>query len=388
VNRSTGEPEPGETGEILPYRRNRRKPNSRPAKHDTQRMVAKGNDRLLLAKRFINFYNEGDLAACKDLLAANISPNCYIELVPLGIVVRKLSTLFALLDAVVNSFPDGLLYASDTTINHEAALHTRFKFTGVQVLDFTETLLREIVTKEESTLCFPCARPDDPSTGGRKKGSMSSVSSQDRSSPVSDMDESRSQDSSGDEEQQMSGRNVSNNSSTTSSKRGKNASSSVESEPGVYAQFCPAGSSGATALSAAVDSFQYQQVPELQMYPHGASMMMTATTAYASSVGGGIYVSNGQEGYYVQQQQQQQQSVAGVDGVEDADADGNDRFLALTRVIEQDIAEHLQQPLLLSSNQLTVVRPNSVEFVGIVELRLDLDFAVKSIVMNRSQVPS
>jgi hypothetical protein len=351
--RSNGDQEAGETGEYLPYRRQRRKPNSRPsAKNDPNRLVVSDNERLLLIKRFIDLYNEGDLVGCKDFLTENIPYDCYVEIASLGIVVRKLPTLFTLMDAVVNSFPDGLLLASDTTINHEAAVHTRFKFNGVQVLDFTETLLREIVAKEEAeAFCFPCG--PGSANGFDSARSSSMVGSVGGSGP-----------SEGESEEAASSGSVNNGT------QGINLMS-LSTE---YSRF-PSFSSSAHSVA--------QDSPRPGAINHNA-LMMPVNSSSAMYVPSAFHPSelNG-DGQYMAE------SRFGVDDDEDEDAvdDGyvdNDRFLTLTRVIEQDIAEQLQQPLLLSSNQLTLVRPNSVEFVGVIEMLLNSDFSVKSIVINRS----
>lgn len=91
---------------------------------------------LLLVKRLMDAFNEGSVVAIRALIESEISPTCEIHLLPLGIYLTGCGECIELMIALLDIFPNSYFCTSDTTIDDEGQVTTRFEFIGSKLFPF------------------------------------------------------------------------------------------------------------------------------------------------------------------------------------------------------------------------------------------------------------
>lgn len=99
--------------------------------------VAKINEvspeRLVATKRIINAYNAGDIEGIKDIIYDASVTLCEIYFSSLTHVFIGKAALYSLWESLFEAFPNGVFRTSDTVINENKQVHTKFLFTGTKI---------------------------------------------------------------------------------------------------------------------------------------------------------------------------------------------------------------------------------------------------------------
>ena len=153
------------------------KANNQPPKPNLQRGLEKHTTHLitrnlLASRRIIDKYNVGDLAGILSIIEDAATIDCDVCIFPLNQHVKGRLALVEVWEAMHEAFPDGVFRASDTTINDEGELTTRFIFSGARQFNIRMSKGRS----EIGEISAPRTN-DVPRIGSNTKGTDSVVSS-------------------------------------------------------------------------------------------------------------------------------------------------------------------------------------------------------------------
>ena len=130
------------------------KANIQPPKPNLQRGLEKHTTplitrNLLASRRIIDKFNVGDLAGILSIIEDAATIDCDVCIFPLNQHVKGRLALVEVWEAMYEAFPDGVFRASDTTINDEGELTTRFIFSGARQFNIRMSKGRSIDNRSE-----------------------------------------------------------------------------------------------------------------------------------------------------------------------------------------------------------------------------------------------
>jgi predicted ester cyclase len=131
--------EEGEEVNELPYvriskRHDSSKKNRAPRGSLQNAVICEVNpDRLTATKRIINAYNSGDIEAIKDIIYECTVGLCEIYFSSLTHVFIGKAALFSLWVSLFEAFPNGIFRTSDSVINENKQVYTKFLFNGTKI---------------------------------------------------------------------------------------------------------------------------------------------------------------------------------------------------------------------------------------------------------------
>ena len=142
------------------------KPNIRrgPEKYDTN-FISRN---LLASRRIIDKYNVGDLQGILDIIEDAATIDCDVCIFPLNQHVKGRLALVEVWEAMYEAYPDGVFRASDTTINDEGELTTRFTFTGAR--QFNIRMSKDKDCESRSDTSETASKSDTSSVGSTTEG--------------------------------------------------------------------------------------------------------------------------------------------------------------------------------------------------------------------------
>lgn len=158
------------------------KANNQPPKPNIQRGLEKHTTRLitrnlLASRRIIDKYNVGDLAGILSIIEDAATIDCDVCIFPLNQHVKGRLALVEVWEAMHEAFPDGVFRASDTTINDEGELTTRFIFSGARQFNIRMSKGKSIDNRSEIGEISAPRTNDVPRIGSNTEGIDSLVSS-------------------------------------------------------------------------------------------------------------------------------------------------------------------------------------------------------------------
>lgn len=158
------------------------KANIQPPKPNLQRGLEKHTTHLitrnlLASRRIIDKFNVGDLAGILSIIEDAATIDCDVCIFPLNQHVKGRLALVEVWEAMYEAFPDGVFRASDTTINDEGELTTRFIFSGARQFNIRMSKGRSIDNRSEIGEISAPRTIDVPRVGSNTEGIDSLVSS-------------------------------------------------------------------------------------------------------------------------------------------------------------------------------------------------------------------
>lgn len=130
--------EVGEEVNQLPYVRvSKRHVRSKDVRKPDPLQVAMINEvapeRLTATKRIINAYNAGDIEGIKGIIYDSTVALCEIYFSSLTHVFIGKAALYSLWVSLFDAFPNGVFRTSDSVINENKQVYTKFLFTGTKI---------------------------------------------------------------------------------------------------------------------------------------------------------------------------------------------------------------------------------------------------------------
>lgn len=90
-------------------------------------------DRLIATKRIINAYNAGDIEGIKGIIYDATVSLCEIYFSSLTHVFIGKAALYSLWVSLFEAFPNGVFRTSDSVINENKQVYTKFLFSGTKI---------------------------------------------------------------------------------------------------------------------------------------------------------------------------------------------------------------------------------------------------------------
>eukprot|EP00428_Durinskia_dybowskii_P077258 CAMPEP_0170354310 /NCGR_PEP_ID=MMETSP0117_2-20130122/34_1 /TAXON_ID=400756 /ORGANISM="Durinskia baltica, Strain CSIRO CS-38" /LENGTH=185 /DNA_ID=CAMNT_0010608259 /DNA_START=246 /DNA_END=803 /DNA_ORIENTATION=- len=91
-------------------------------------------ERLTATKRIINAYNAGDIEGIREIVFSSTTRLCEVYFSSVNRVFIGNDSLYSLWVSLFDAFPNGVFLTSDTVINENKQVFTRFHFRGTKIL--------------------------------------------------------------------------------------------------------------------------------------------------------------------------------------------------------------------------------------------------------------